>query len=68
MGMEMDHKEQLRTAKAIITTTYVTNGRTVLVGETEETSFLDFLVDGVVSLASSDVYGEAEAGRSMKTV
>jgi KaiC/GvpD/RAD55 family RecA-like ATPase len=63
MAMEMDHKEQLRTAKAIMMTTYVTNGRTILVEETKETSFLDFLVDGVVSLSSTDVYGEAEAGR-----
>ncbi|MCP8307734.1 MAG: AAA family ATPase [archaeon] len=63
MAMEMDHKEQLRAAKAIIMTTYVTNGRTILVEETEKTSFLDFLVDGVVSLTSTDVYGEAEAGR-----
>jgi len=61
--MEMDYKEQLRAAKAIIMTTYVTNGRTILVEETEKTSFLDFLVDGVVSLTSTDVYGEAEAGR-----
>ena len=63
MAMEMDYKEQLRAAKAIIMTTYVTNGRTILVEETEKTSFLDFLVDGVVSLTSTDVYGEAEAGR-----
>jgi len=63
MAMEMDHKEQLRTAKAIMMTTYVTSGRMILVEETEKTSFLDFLVDGVVSLASMDVYGEAEAGR-----
>jgi len=63
MAMEMDYKEQLRTAKAIVMTTYVTNGRTILVEETKETSFLDFLVDGVVSLASAEVYGEAEAGR-----
>lgn len=63
MGMEMDSKEKLRTAKAIMMTTYVTNGRTILVEETKETSFLDFLVDGVVSLNSMEVYGEAEAGR-----
>ena len=63
MAMEMDCKEQLRTAKAITMTTYVTNGRTILVEETKETSFLDFLVDGVVSLNSTEVYGEAEAGR-----
>jgi KaiC/GvpD/RAD55 family RecA-like ATPase len=63
MAMELDYKERLRTAKAIIMTTYVTNGRTILVEETKETSFLDFLVDGVVSLTSTDVYGEAEAGR-----
>ncbi|MGB9659997.1 MAG: ATPase domain-containing protein [Nitrososphaerales archaeon] len=63
MAMEMNYKEQLRTAKAIVMTTYVTNGRTILVEETKETSFLDFLVDGVVSLSSTDVYGEAEAGR-----
>ncbi len=63
MGTEMDPKEQLRTAKAIVMTTFVTNGRTILVEETKETSFLDFLVDGVVSLNSTEVYGEAEAGR-----
>jgi hypothetical protein len=44
-------------------TTYATNGRTILVEETKETSFLDFLVDGVVGLNSTEVYGEAEAGR-----
>jgi hypothetical protein len=59
----MDPKEQLRTAKAIIMTTYGTNGRTILMEETKETSFLDFLVDGVVSLTYSDVYGESEGGR-----
>lgn len=63
MATEMDPKEQLRTAKAIIMTTYGTNGRTILVEETKETSFLDFLVDGVVSLTSTDVYGESEGGR-----
>jgi KaiC/GvpD/RAD55 family RecA-like ATPase len=63
MAMEMDYKERLRTAKAIVMTSYVTNGKTILVEETKETSFLDFLVDGVVGLSSVDVYGEAEAGR-----
>jgi hypothetical protein len=63
MAAEMDPKEQLRTAKAIIMTTYGTNGRTILTEETKETSFLDFLVDGVVSLSCSDVYGESEGGR-----
>jgi KaiC/GvpD/RAD55 family RecA-like ATPase len=63
MAAEMDSKEQLRTAKAITITIYGTNGRAVLVAETKETSFLDFLVDGVVSLASTDVYGESEAGK-----
>jgi hypothetical protein len=63
MAAEMDPKEQLRTAKAIIMTTYGTNGRTILMEETKETSFLDFLVDGVVSLTYSDVYGESEGGR-----
>ncbi|MGQ9719041.1 MAG: RAD55 family ATPase [Nitrososphaerales archaeon] len=63
MAIDMDHSERQRTAKAIVSTTYVTNGRTVLVEETKESSFLDFLFDGVVSLTSVDVYGEAEAGR-----
>ncbi|MCP8304835.1 MAG: AAA family ATPase [archaeon] len=63
MASEMDHREQLRTAKAIIMTTYVTKGKTILVEETDERSFLDFLVDGVVILIATDVYGEAEAGR-----
>lgn len=63
LAAEMDYKEKLRTAKAIIMTTYGTNGRTILLEETEETSFLDFLVDGVVCLTSMDVYGESEEGR-----
>ncbi|MCP8310482.1 MAG: AAA family ATPase [Candidatus Methylarchaceae archaeon HK02M1] len=63
MASEMDHREQLRTAKAIIMTTYVTKGKTILVEETDERSFLDYLVDGVVILIATDVYGEAESGR-----
>jgi hypothetical protein len=63
MAVEMDPKEQLRTAKAIVMTTYGTNGKTILIEETKETGFLDFLVDGVVSLSCSDVYGESEGGR-----
>jgi len=63
MAVEMDPKEQSQTAKAIIMTAYGTDGRTILVEETKETSFLDFLVDGVVSLTSTDVYGESEGGR-----
>lgn len=63
IAKEMDYKEQLRIAKGIIMTTYGTNGRTILVEETKETSFLDFLVDGVMILTSMDIYGESEAGR-----
>jgi hypothetical protein len=63
MAIDMDQRERQRTAKAIVSTTYATNGKTVLVEETKEASFLDFLFDGVVSLTSVDVYGEAEAGR-----
>ena len=63
IATEMEPKEQLQTAKAIITTTYGTNGRTILVEETKETSFLDYLFDGVVTLTTADVYGESEGGR-----
>lgn len=63
LATEMNYKEQLRTAKAITMTIYGTNGKAVLIEETKEASFLDFLVDGVVSLTSTDVYGESEAGR-----
>ncbi|MCP8322569.1 MAG: hypothetical protein L6N96_00100 [Candidatus Methylarchaceae archaeon HK02M2] len=63
MSSEMDPKDQIRIAKAIIMTTYLIKGKTILIEETDKRSFLDFLVDGVVILTATDVYGEAEAGR-----
>jgi KaiC/GvpD/RAD55 family RecA-like ATPase len=63
MAAEMDVKERMRTAKAILATPYMTGGATILVEENGENSYLDFLADGVVLLTLTEVYGEAEEGR-----
>jgi len=42
-------------------TTYGISGRTIIVEETRYTSFLEFLADGVVSLASTDVLWRGRA-------
>lgn len=52
---EMDEKERLKTEKAVVSAASSSNSRMIFVSEETRTVTLDYIVDGVVELASETV-------------